>query len=205
MKYLTYWLTFLAYMSLQAMRMSYSYSKPSFQKHFYLSNVFMGTLDAVLYCSIGIGLISRFFVNGKSDPLKAYFVFSALCSIMFMALPVMSYLNVGLPPAGEALITPFSTKAAIIVVMCLFGFCQLNNWPVLLLLVNDYFNAERESSALSFWGACGDAGNIPGFLLSSVTVSILKLEWLIPMAIFSIISFVFAASVFKLLKFRDPA
>ena len=201
MKYLTYWLSFAAYMSLHAMRMSYSFSKPSIQKHFHLSNAFMGMIDAVVYCSAGIGLISRFFINGKCEPLKGYFISSTLCAIMFMILPLMGYLS----NSDYTGITPLWAKAAIIVVMCLFGFCQLNSWPAMLLLVNEYFNAEKESAALGFWGACGDAGNIVGFFVASLAVYTFKCSWEVPMFIFGISSLLLAICVFKLLKLKDTA
>ena len=89
-KWTTYLLTFLAYVSLHTMRMSYSQIKPDFQKTFDQSNFFLGLFDALVYISLGIGFFLRFLLQGKMSIIISYAIFTSIASAAYLVIPVSS-------------------------------------------------------------------------------------------------------------------
>lgn len=53
-------MTFIDYVALHNMRMSYSQIKPNFQVSFNQSNFYLGLFDALVYLSLGTGFFFRF-------------------------------------------------------------------------------------------------------------------------------------------------
>lgn len=54
-----YFLTFIAYVSLHALRTVYSYSKPYFQKEYHLPKMYLAVLDSSIYIFLGLGFLIR--------------------------------------------------------------------------------------------------------------------------------------------------
>jgi|688.fasta_scaffold593967_1 sugar phosphate permease len=64
-KWKTYLITFIDYVALHNMRMSYSQVKPNFQKSFDQSNLWLGLFDSLVYLSLGMGFFFRFLLEGR--------------------------------------------------------------------------------------------------------------------------------------------
>lgn len=139
MKYLTYVLTFTAYVAIHIMRMGFSSVKPSFKETFQLDNSFLGLFDGLVYISLGLGFFFRFLIEGNVAKTRIYLIFGTLTAIGYAVIPVMGlFLQDDEGKIGDR---PFYLQymipgAALIV----FGFCQFTAWPVLLFLVNQHFN-----------------------------------------------------------------
>jgi len=57
----------------------------------------------------------------------------------------------------------------------IFGFCQFSSWPILLYLVNQYFDVSKEGFILGLWSSTSNVGNILGFFLAQLILHILNL------------------------------
>ena len=139
MKYLTYVLTFMAYVAIHILRMSYSAVKPYFEKTFQLDSIFLGLFDGLVYISLGMGFFFRFLIEGKTAKTKIYLIFGFLTAIGFSVIPIMGLtLKNDQGVIGEQ---PFVIQYLIPgLALIVFGFCQFSAWPVLLYLVNQHFN-----------------------------------------------------------------
>lgn len=92
MKYLTYVLTFTAYVAIHIMRMGYSAVKPSFEKCYQLDSIFLGLFDGLVYISLGLGFFFRFLIEGNTSKTKIYLIFGTLTAIGYAVIPIMGLL-----------------------------------------------------------------------------------------------------------------
>lgn len=172
LKWKTYVLTFIAYVSLHTMRMSYSQIKSDFQHDFQLSNFFLGLLDACVYISLSCGFFFRFLLQGRRTMISTYMVFVTVASISYSIVPLVSLL------AGPN-IESSSLLQYYVPALCLlfFGFFQFPAWPTLLTITSKHFSLTKEGREIGFWSANGDVGNIVGFAMSGLIVNALDLGW----------------------------
>lgn len=140
MKYLTYFLTFFAYVAIHTMRMSYSFVKPSFEKEFHLDHLFLGLFDGLVYLSLGIGFFMRYLLEGKMAPTLAYLVFGSIASVGYCIIPVLSLADENKISIESSFILQYGLPGLGLI---MFGFCQFSAWPVLLFLVNQHFDLEK--------------------------------------------------------------
>lgn len=89
-KWRTYFITFLAYAALHAMRTTYSEIKPDFQKTFGESDLFLGVLDATTYISLGIGFFFRFVLQGTFNIIHTYVIYIMIASLGYLVIPIIS-------------------------------------------------------------------------------------------------------------------
>jgi sugar phosphate permease len=87
-KWSTYLITFMAYVSLHTMRMSYAQVKIDFQRAFDLSNLYLGLFDALVYISLGVGFFFRFLVQGNLNLIVSYAIFISIASLAYLIIPV---------------------------------------------------------------------------------------------------------------------
>ena len=89
-KWKTYLITFIDYVALHNMRMSYSQVKPDFQKSFGQTNLYLGLFDALVYLSLGMGFFFRFLLEGKKNLLKSYIIFITIACAAYLVIPILS-------------------------------------------------------------------------------------------------------------------
>jgi len=73
-----------------------------------------------------------------------------------------------------------------------FGLFQSTSWPVVIKLVDRYFNAENDGFVLGIWSANGDLGNIFGFFICTVFVFYWHWAWQSCLAFAAISAFLLA-------------
>lgn len=148
MKYTTLVLTFLAYVAIHILRMSYSSVKSNFEEAYRLDNIFLGLFDGLVYMSLGFGFFFRFLIEGNSKKTTIYLVFGIITALSFAVIPTLSFIlseQNEINAKGKAIMTigeqPFSIQYLIPgISLIFFGFCQFTAWPVLLYLVSQHFN-----------------------------------------------------------------
>ena len=197
-KWRTYFITFLAYAALHAMRMTYSEIKPDFQKSFGQSDLFLGVLDATAYISLGIGFFFRFILQGSFNIIHTYVIYIMIASIGYLVIPVISLI------AGENVQNENMLKYILPAFgLLLFGFCQFGAWPTLLSLTNSRFNIKKEGKALGIWSATGDFGDIIGFGLTGVLVDNMGYKWEISVIISGAFNMLIALVVLAFVQVRS--
>jgi sugar phosphate permease len=87
--------------------------------------------------------------------------------------------------------------------MALFGFFQLNCWPISVNIVYDYFSVEKDGKLIGLWTASGSFGNVVGYLFPSLMILRLLLPWQIPLLIFCSFSVLSTAGVYLFVKKRQ--
>lgn len=173
MKYLTYFLTFFAYVGVHILRMGYSSVKPYFEATFQLNNVFLGLFDGLIYISLACGYFLRYLIEGSTRKTTIYLIFGCLTAIGYATIPIIGFSlqnDKGII-TDQSKITQFIIPGISLIV---FGFCQFTSWPVLLYFVNQHF---KEGHLLGFWSANGDLGNVCGFFLGSIILTDLSMDW----------------------------
>lgn len=199
MKYLTYVLTFTAYVGIHILRMGYSSVKPYFEKTFELDSIFLGLFDGLVYISLGLGFFFRFLIEGNTSKTTIYLIFGTLTAIGYAVIPVMSMLlknSEGIIENPSFFVQYGAPGLALIV----FGFCQFTGWPVLLYLVNQHFNVETEGTILGIWSANGDVGNVLGFFLGTVILEYIEISWEYVMIIGASVHLIMSILVFLILQ-----
>ncbi len=189
-----YLITFLAYVGVHTMRMSYSFAKPSIQRDLGLDKSFMGLLDFLPSFSIGLGFALKYVIQSqvKEKPTKLYLTFVSVASLSFAVFPILS------------LFMEFSQVTGKIILaagLIFFGFFQFPAWPVLLLLISQYYSFKSDSFNMGFWSANGDLGNVVGFLVSTLLVTTLNVTWQVPLILFS--AYAIFASILLYLKVEE--
>ena len=92
MKYLTYVVTFTAYVAVHILRMGYSSVKPYFEKTFQLDSIFLGLFDGLVYISLGLGFFFRFLIEGNTKKTTIYLIFGILTALGYAVIPIMGLL-----------------------------------------------------------------------------------------------------------------
>jgi sugar phosphate permease len=137
-KWKTYIISFIDYVALHNMRMSYSQVKPNFQKSFEQSNLWLGLFDALVYLSLGMGFFFRFLLEGKKELLKSYIIFINIACCAYLVIPILS-LSLGEGVKDNYFFKEILPGLALLV----FGFCQFPAWPTLLTLTSEHFDLEK--------------------------------------------------------------
>ena len=171
-KWKTYLITFIDYVALHNMRMSYSQIKPNFQSSFAQSNLWLGLFDALVYLSLGMGFFFRFLLEGRKNLLKSYIIFISIACAAYLVIPILSLIA-----EKDVIENHFLKEVLPGLSLLVFGFCQFPAWPTLLTLTNEHFNLEKEGTAIGTWSANGDLGNIIGFALAGFLVNGLDCRW----------------------------
>jgi sugar phosphate permease len=130
-KWKTYLITFIDYVALHNMRMSYSQIKPNFQSSFEQTNLWLGLFDALVYLSLGMGFFFRFLLEGKKNLLKSYIIFISIACSAYLVIPLLS-LMLNKDVADNYFLKEIVPGLALLI----FGFCQFPAWPTLLTLTN---------------------------------------------------------------------
>jgi sugar phosphate permease len=130
MKLKAFILTFIAYAMMHSLRTGYSYSKPYFKAEFGFSNSYLALMDSSIYIAMGIGFFLRYFFIIRKGILFSFFYTGIIFLTAFALFPLLAIAN---------LINDSNSQAISLVLMILFGFFQMHYWPVLLLIINDYF------------------------------------------------------------------
>jgi sugar phosphate permease len=189
-KWSTYIITFMAYVSLHTMRMSYAQVKTDFQKAFDLSNLYLGLFDALVYISLGLGFFLRFLIQGNLNLVSSYAIFISFASLAYLIIPV-THLAFQEEVKEHSLLREVLPSIGLL----LFGFCQFPAWPTLLTLTNDHFDLKKDGKAIGIWSANGDLGNIVGFAMTGLMVDYLNLQWELPMIAAATFNFLMGLAV----------
>jgi sugar phosphate permease len=64
--------------------------------------------------------------------------------------------------------------------MILFGYFQMNCWPVSFLIVSEYFTNEENGGLIGFWTTASSIGNILGYLLPALFILDWHQPWQVP-------------------------
>jgi sugar phosphate permease len=126
-----YFLTFIAYVCLHALRTVYSYSKPYFQKQYQLPKMYLAILDSSIYIFLGIGFLIRSPIVSQNNLKKHFIVTSVLCGVCYMLFPLLAATNI---------LDSTNIYSLLLLLMVGYGFFQLNFWPTLLYIFKDYYS-----------------------------------------------------------------
>lgn len=80
--------------------------------------------------------------------------------------------------------------------MALFGFFQMNSWPILILIISNYFSFQNDGGLIGFWSTAGTIGSILGSIGPSLLILTLKLPWQISLILLSILSALAIISIY---------
>ncbi len=64
--------------------------------------------------------------------------------------------------------------------MILFGYFQMNCWPVSLLVVSEYFNNEEHGGLIGFWSTSTSIGSIIGYFIPAIFILDWHQPWQVP-------------------------
>jgi sugar phosphate permease len=167
-----YLLTFLCYVSIHNMRMSYSQVKSDFKSDFQQSDLFLALFDALVYLSLGTGFFFRFLLQGKKKMLNSLLMFLGIACIGYLIIPINSLLF-----KEKAQDSYFIKEILPGMGLLIFGFFQFPAWPTLLTITSQEFELNGDGTAMGIWSANGDLGNIVGFALTGFLVSNLEMRW----------------------------
>jgi OPA family glycerol-3-phosphate transporter-like MFS transporter 3 len=148
-------LTFVSYAFLHALRTGYSFSKAYFKIEYELSNTFLAVLDSSIYFAMGLGFFFRYFFFNSKNIVSSLFITGMIFISSFTLFLLLSITNV---------ITSGNAEVISLILLIIYGFFQMNCWPVSLQLLNDYYTNDSEGSIIGFWAEGSSFGNIIGFL-----------------------------------------
>jgi sugar phosphate permease len=187
MRVQAYILTFLAYTMMHSLRTGYSQSKAYFKQEYDFSKTFLAVLDSSIYFAMGAGFFFRYFFLNNKDIIYSFFLTGMVFIISFALFPLLSI--AGILDGGDA-------GWISLILMVLFGFFQMNCWPVSLLLVSEYFTNEQDGGLIGFWTCAGSIGNILGYIFPSLLVLSLHLPWQVPLLILCAVLLLSTLSVY---------
>jgi len=95
MKYLTYIITFFAYVAVHVMRMSYSFNKSRIKDRYGIDPYFLGILDGCIYLAIGVGFFLRYKITRSDNLTRNYLITAIIVSASFSVIPLLSLLDIG--------------------------------------------------------------------------------------------------------------
>lgn len=184
-------LTFLAYAVMHSLRTGYSFSKTYFKVEYSFSGTFLAVLDSSIYLSMGVGFFLRYFFLDNKDIIFSFFLTGVIFITSFSLFPILSLTGT----MNEDNAAPIS-----IALMLLFGFFQMNCWPVSLVVLCDYFTNEEDGGAIAFWTTAGNVGNIIGYLFPSLLILSLHQSWQIPDIILAFVLLLCTLGVYLFVK-----
>jgi sugar phosphate permease len=140
---------------------------------------------------MGLGFFFRYFFLDSRNIVSSLFITGLIFISSFTLFPLLSITNV---------ITSGNAEVISIVLLLIYGFFQMNCWPVSLQLVNDYYTNDSEGSIIGFWSEAGSFGNIIGFLFPSLLIVNAHLPWQVPLIIMAAILFLSTIFIYLFVK-----
>lgn len=154
-KYELFIVTFLCYTAIHSLRTSYSFSKKAIAEDVEVNIKYMGIVDALMLCFLGIGHYMHA-IRPIKRPVRSLFIAMIACGLNYGLIP--GWMNVNF----------LASIYALSVLMCINGFLQSYTWPNLLMIVNSRFKSDKYSMLLGFWSANANVGNIIGYAVCEV-------------------------------------
>ena len=188
MKIRAYVLTFIAYLATHSLRTAYSFSKSYFKPEYNFSNTLLAVLDSSIYFAMGLGFFMRYFFM-KKDIITSFFLTGLIYIISYALFPMLSLTGV---------IDESSAGWISLILMILFGYFQMNCWPVSFLLVSEYFTNEENGGLIGLWTTSSSIGNILGYMLPAFFILTLHEPWQVPNLILVAILFLTTLAVYML-------
>jgi len=133
-----FFLSFLIYASVHAMRMTYSFNKVNIKTTFGINSFFLGIMDALLFVALSLGTFFRYSIL-KNNNIPLICLKTAIpAAIVYSLIPLTSLII----DASYFHIPNFIKCAILIISIFLFGICQLSFFPALLTIFSKYFNVK---------------------------------------------------------------
>lgn len=184
MKCQVYFATFFAYLTIHAMRMSIPFNQKPLAEYYGLDNKMVGLVNSIAYILLGIAYMYRVL-----HPIKRvkseYFYPITIASIFFLLIPIYVFLGI------KSIVLLFISMGA-------FGLFQSTSWPVVIKLIDRYFDPESDGFVIGIWSSNADMGNIFGFFICTAFIFYFHLIWQFSMIFLGISAFFFAFLLFKL-------
>lgn len=190
-----YVLTFIAYLATHSLRTAYSFSKSYFKPEYNFSNTFLAVLDSSIYFAMGLGFFMRYFFM-KKDIITSFFMTGLAYIVAYTLFPLLSLTGV----IGES-----NAEWISLILMILFGYFQMNCWPVSFLLVSEYFTNEENGGLIGFWTTSSSIGNISGYMLPAFFILTLHGPWQVPNLILIVILLLSTIAVYVFVERSNKA
>lgn len=158
-KYELFVITFLCYTAIHSLRTSYSYSKKAIAEDVDVNPKYMGIVDALMLCFLGIGHYLHA-ISPVKKPVQSLWLAMIFCGLNYALIP------------GCMNLSFLASIYVLSVLMSLNGFLQSYTWPNLLMIVNSKFKPEKYAILLGFWSANANVGNIIGTQCASCWIGI---------------------------------
>ena len=168
MKLRVFALTCLAFSLLSTLRLCYAYVKPYIKQQFDLSNLFLALLDSLIYLALGIGMLVRYSFYTPHQIFSQFLTFAVVFNSAMLLVGLLS---------SSGLLTAHNAGPVLAVLIFVFGFFQCNAWPVLTVLLHDYFKVETDGTAIGLWSSSNELGNMLGVLTMPLLILSLGLYW----------------------------
>lgn len=142
---------------------------------------------------MGVGFALRYLFIDEKNLVRSLFITAMIYAVSFALFPLGSIIGI----YNEKDIAPIS-----LILMALFGFFQMNCWPISVSIVYDYFSVEKDGKLIGLWAASGSIGNVVGYLVPALIILRLMLSWHIPLLIFCAFSILSTIGVQLFVKKR---
>lgn len=143
-----FFITFMLYASLHAIREGWSYSKTDVEDTFNISKQYIGIVDALylVFYSLGMAVLGSLM---HRFTLKNYvFIGLVVASTSYMLWMVLYA------------ITGFYNVVVMTILMCLNGFFQATGWPGSIGIFSLWFAGHKKGLLMGIWSCNANIGNI---------------------------------------------
>jgi sugar phosphate permease len=186
-------LTYIAYTIMHSLRTAYSYSKTYFKVEYNFSPTYLAVLDSSIYLAMGVGFLLRYFFLNKKDIIFSYFTTGMAFIIAFALFPFLSFVGA---------LDKSSAQWVSIILMIIYGFFQMNYWPVSFLVMTDYFTNEEDGCLIGVWTTAAGLGNILGYFFCGLLILNLHEPWQVPL--FILVAILFFCNLFVYMLVKRP-
>lgn len=179
-----YFVSFLAYLTIHAMRMAIPFNQKPLAEYYGLDNKMVGFGNSMIYIVLGMAYMYRVIhpiVRVKSE----YFYPITIACFFYILIPIYVFLGI-------------KSITLLFISMGAFGLFQSTSWPVVLKLVDRYFDPEKEGFVLGIWSSSADMGNLFGFFICTALVFYLQIAWQFSLLFMALFAFFVAFLLFKL-------
>jgi sugar phosphate permease len=107
----------------------------------------------------------------KKDIITSFLITGLVYIVAYTLFPLLSLAGV---------LDEFNAGWISLILMILFGYFQMNCWPVSFLIVSEYFTNQENGGLIGFWTTSSSIGNILGYMLPAFFILTLHDPWQVP-------------------------
>lgn len=125
-----------------------------------------------MYISLSLGTLLRYEIfDGNQNMKKVYLATAMMISSCFGMIAYVALME------EMSIMSTRLAKVLLTIAVGGFGFFHMAAYQICGAVVSGYYDSNRESSKLGFWGSSSSVGNIIGFFVSNMVIYQFELMW----------------------------